>query len=143
MQRLAKFLGLTNSDRRLLIKTFVLLGWVRLGLGLLPWHKLRQFLSVLSLKNRQIHDLPTIEQIVWAVTVSSRYTPGGAKCLARALTTQILMSRYGYVGELRIGVAKGEQGQFLAHAWVESQGQIVIGYLQDLSRYTPMNGDIG
>ncbi|NET54236.1 MAG: lasso peptide biosynthesis B2 protein, partial [Merismopedia sp. SIO2A8] len=62
----------------------------------------------------------------------------GVKCLARALTTQVFMSRQGYSPQLRIGVAKGEGGQLEAHAWVESQGQVVIGYLGNLSYFTPL-----
>ncbi len=64
--------------------------------------------------------------------------PGGAKCLARALTTQVLLNRQGYLPDLRIGVAKATAGQLEAHAWVEYQGRIVIGQLNDLSRYLPL-----
>jgi hypothetical protein len=39
---------------------------------------------------------------------------------------------------LRIGVAKGEAGKLEAHAWVESQGRIVIGGLRDLPYFTPL-----
>ncbi|NEQ84407.1 MAG: lasso peptide biosynthesis B2 protein, partial [Moorea sp. SIO2I5] len=57
------------------------------------------------------------------------------KCLARALTSYTLMVQYGYVPQLRIGVAKGESGQLEAHAWVENQGLVVIGQLPDLTRF--------
>jgi hypothetical protein len=78
----------------------------------------------------------TIDQIVWAVSVASRYLPGEVKCLARALATQILLHRYGYTATLCLGVAKGEKGQLEAHAWVESQGEVVIGGLSNLSSFT-------
>jgi hypothetical protein len=48
------------------------------------------------------------------------------------------MTRHGFSPQLRIGVAKGETGKLEAHAWIESQGKIVIGYLKDLSRFTPL-----
>jgi hypothetical protein len=106
---------------------------------------LRRFLERLSQVNPERQDVGeqqgctlTTDTIVWAVDIASHYMPGGVKCLARALTTQVLMSRYGYSPELRIGVAKGERGQLEAHAWVENQGQVVIGYLGNLSRFTPM-----
>ncbi|MDJ0795941.1 MAG: lasso peptide biosynthesis B2 protein [Calothrix sp. MO_167.B12] len=140
MKRLSKFLSLTHTERQLFMQAFVLLGLVRLGLWLLPFETLRRLLVIINQANplglRQYS--PTTDQIVEAVNRSSRYLPGNAKCLARALTTQALMNRCGYSPELRIGVAKGEQGQFEAHAWIESQGQIVIGHLKDLSRFTPM-----
>lgn len=138
MKRLRKFLILTARERQLLIKAFVLLGVIRLGLWLLPFPVLRRLLATINQANPQPSHAPNTEQIVEAVNRSSRIMTGDAKCLARALTTQALMLRCGHSSEFRIGVAKGEKGQFEAHAWVESQGRIVIGNLTDLSRYTPM-----
>jgi hypothetical protein len=140
MKLLYKLLRLKNSDRLLIINTFVLLFSVRLGLWLLPFKSLRQLLNKFShsLKPSQNYYKKDLNQIIRAVNVSSRYMPGGVKCLARALTTQILMSRYGYSSELRIGVTKGTEGKLEAHAWIEYQGKVVIGNLQDLSRFTPM-----
>lgn len=40
-----------------------------------------------------------------------------------------------YTSQLRIGVAKDGRERLKAHAWVESQGKIVIGNVQDLSRF--------
>jgi hypothetical protein len=37
---------------------------------------------------------------------------------------------------LRIGVSKGVKGNLRAHAWVESQGSVVIGELADLSGFS-------
>lgn len=140
MRRLSKFLSLTSSDRQLLINTFVLLGLVRLGLWLLPFQSLRQLLTRISQATHLPQEVDPTElgKVVWVVNLTSRYQPGGVKCLARALTTQVLISRRGYSSELRIGVAKGEQGQLQAHAWVESQGQVVIGHLSNLSEFTPL-----
>jgi hypothetical protein len=39
----------------------------------------------------------------------------------------MLLARRGYPALLHIGVAKGKEGQFQAHAWVESEGKVVIG----------------
>ncbi len=138
MQRLLKFLYLSSGDRRLLLKSFILLGLVRLGLYLLPFTTLRRALVSISrvTSSRQEINQTEVAKLIWAVNQSSRYMPGGVKCLARALTTQVLMSRRGYPSELRIGVAKSESGQLEAHAWIESQGQVLIGHLQDLSRFT-------
>lgn len=85
----------------------------------------------------QVTNLVSVCKIAWAVNAVSRYMPG-VKCLARALTTQVLMSRYGHSCELRIGVAKGEKGTLEAHAWIEHQGRVVMGYLADLSRFIPL-----
>ena len=139
MKRLCKFLNLKPSDRQVLVSTVFLLEAIRLGLWLLPFQTLRRFLASIVQQTAELHETTqvSINKVVWAVTVASRYIPG-VKCLARALATQVLLTQRGYVSDLRIGVAKDGQGQVEAHAWVESQGRIVIGGLADLSRYTPL-----
>lgn len=140
MKKIFKFINLTTKARHLLLKTVILLGLVRLGLWLLPFSTLRQLLDKIrqlsskSLKATQIE----ISQIVWAVDLSSRYCFGEVKCLAKALTTQILMSSYGYCSQLQIGVAKSKQGNLEAHAWVENEGKVLVGHLPDLCRFTPL-----
>jgi Transglutaminase-like superfamily len=71
------------------------------------------------------------------VALASRYVPT-ATCLAQALAGQTLLAQQGEPAVLRIGVAKNEAGKLEAHAWVESQGRIVIGASLDLCRYTQL-----
>jgi hypothetical protein len=140
MKQLCKFLHLKTSDRQLLIIAFALLLAVRLALWLLPfstWHRLLARLKQAKANLQQAESISTGE-VVWAISIASNYMPGGVKCLARALATQVLLSWLGHAAEFRIGVAKGEAGQLEAHAWVESQGQVVIGALGNLSRFTPL-----
>jgi hypothetical protein len=69
----------------------------------------------------------------------------GVKCLARAFTTQVLLSWENQPSRLCIGVAKSESGKLDAHAWVECQGKIAIGNLADISRFTllpPLEGEM-
>jgi hypothetical protein len=140
MQQLRNFLKLTMDDRLLLLNTLVLLAAIRLGLWLLPFKTLLGLLPRLS----QITFTPNLShsallnKVVWAIDVSSRYMPGGVKCLARALTAKVLLDRLEHSPELRIGVAKDNQGTLEAHAWIEYQGQIVMGNLKDLSRFVPL-----
>ncbi len=145
-----QYIHLGKSDRQLLLAAFFLLGLIRLGLLLLPFQTLQKLLVRISKPIYQT-DLnyhngigdrvspKSISQIILGVNRSSRYMPGKVKCLARALTTQVLMSQHGYSPQLRIGVAKGKSDRLEAHAWVEEQGKVVIGYLQDLARFTPMS----
>ncbi|GAB1545530.1 hypothetical protein NUACC21_82060 [Scytonema sp. NUACC21] len=115
---------------------------MRIGLWLLEFRILLKILKKINGAKFLIPIDPTnlvsVGKIVWAVNVASRYMPFGVKCLARALTAQALMNRYGYSSELRIGVAKGEGGKLEAHAWIEYQGRVAIGNLIDLSRFTPL-----
>lgn len=140
MGKLRKLFSLSFRDSGFLLLTWMLLAVIRMGLFFLPFRVLLRILKTISRSSTQCSPDITdaMRRTVWAVQVSSCYTPGGAKCLARALTTKVLLSWWGYGSELRIGVAKGESGSLQAHAWLEYHGQIVIGQLQDLSRYIPL-----
>ncbi len=77
-----------------------------------------------------------IRRAVWAVLVASRRVPG-ASCLTQALAAKLMLARCGVPSQLRIGVARGEQGNFQAHAWLEAVGQVVIGDV-GLERYATL-----
>jgi len=116
------------------MESYLLLTAIRLGLWLLPFGKLQQILGRISSSPKLAQELQ-IKQIVIAVDRSSKYSPGNVLCLARALTTEALLTRYGYSPLLKIGVAKGKQGKLEAHAWVEEQEKVIIGDLQDLDKF--------
>jgi hypothetical protein len=142
MKRLHRLLRLSREERNLLAITLVLLGAMRIGLWVLKFRVLLKIVKKISQPNFFVltpsTNLVSVGKIVWAVNVTSRCMPYGVKCLARALTTHVLMNRYGYSPELRIGVAKDEEGKLEAHAWVEYQGEVAIGNLKDLSRFIPL-----
>jgi hypothetical protein len=139
MKLLFKLLRLHKIERQLLIQTFILLGLIILGLRWLPFQKILDILANISQAfSRQQPSTIRLEQIVHAVELSSNYMPGEVLCLPRALTMQVLMRHQGYAPQFRIGVAKGKEGNLEAHAWVEYQGNVVMGYMSDLSRYTPL-----
>lgn len=133
MQRMHKFLRLPSPDRRLLVQSAFLLGAIRLGLWLLPLGTLRRFLARMT---PGTHQAP-MDSVTWAVAVASRYVPL-VTCFNQALATQVLLRRCGHPARLRIGVARSERGPLQAHAWVESEGRIVFGGPENLSRYTPL-----
>lgn len=145
MHRLHKFLGLPPADRRLLLKAALLLGAIRLGLWLLSFQSLRQLVARLAQTSTRLRDadLSSISRVAWAVATVSRFMPKTHTCLTQALATQVLLGRRGHPTHLRIGVARSPAGQLQAHAWVESEGLIVIGRLDDLARYSslpPLDG---
>jgi hypothetical protein len=137
MNRLHKFLGLPLADRRLLLKAALLLGAIRLGSWLLPFQSLRQLVAGLAQTSSRLRDADrlSIPRVAWAVATVSRNMPK-ATCLTQALATQVPLGRRGHPAHLRIGAARSPAGQLQAHAWVESEGTIVIGRVDDLSRYT-------
>jgi hypothetical protein len=139
MEQIRKFLGLSPADQYLLLKSVFLLGMITLSLRALSFQTVRRLLIGTRQRTVGVHftDRPSADRIAWAVGVAGRYVPA-ATCLPRALAVRMLFKQQGYPARLYIGVAKGDRGQLEAHAWVESQGRIVIGNSRDLSRYTPL-----
>jgi hypothetical protein len=69
-------------------------------------------------------DVP-VAHIVWAVRTTAAYIPG-ATCLTQALAAKYQLDRSGRRTRIHIGVAR-ENGNFLAHAWLECEGETVLG----------------
>jgi len=136
MSHLRSFLRLSSSERSLLFKAALLLGGIGLGVKLLPFRTLRRLVDLLRSPAEEPATVEwfSVEKIAWAVELASRYVP--ATCLSRALAAQVLLTRRGHPALLHFGVAK-EAGQFSAHAWLESEGQVVVGG-HELERYTPL-----
>jgi Transglutaminase-like superfamily len=139
MGKIVKFHRLSSREKCLLLNAAFLLVLTKLGLSLLSFQTLLRLHCKLTHKptRGQDHDASSPAELIWAVDTASRYIPRCA-CLARALTAQVLLRWYGQKGDLRIGVVKGEGGTLEAHAWLESEGRILIGALHDLARYTPL-----
>jgi Transglutaminase-like superfamily len=117
---LSKLAALPAVRRKLLFQAFATLVRSRLAVWFLPLTRLR--------KGRTISDCTgaTVQQIVWAVGVASRFVPS-ATCLVRAFAAQNLFARHGHTSDMVIGVAKGAAEPFAAHAWVEHEGSVILG----------------
>lgn len=75
-------------------------------------------------------------EVAWiASRVGARLLPK-RPCLTQALVTQFFLWRRGDdTTSMHIGVTKGEDGGLLAHAWVEHEGQVIIGGTGSPERY--------
>lgn len=140
MEQLSRLYQLSWQQRKVLLYACLLLNGIRLALWLLPFGQVRILLERGAAIERSHQSPATVSVgfIVRAVKAASRYTPGGAMCLVRALTTQSLLGRYGYPHELRIGVARNAANGLEAHAWIEYKGQVIIGELNRLNDFQPL-----
>ena len=136
LKKLLNFLRLSPADRFLLIKSCILLGLIGLGVFLLPLKPILTQIDRLKPRKGLQNGREAIPaaRISWAVSKAGRFIPW-TKCLAEALTVKALLAREGIASQLRIGVDKCGENQIKAHAWVESQGEVVIGNMPDLSRF--------
>ena len=68
-----------------------------------------------------------INQTRWAIEMVGLRLLKDGPCLTQALAMQFMLKRSNLPANLCIGVAKGDGGRLLAHAWIESEGRVVIG----------------
>jgi hypothetical protein len=141
MIKIAKFFALPAPDRALLFQSLTAIVAMRAGVWMLPFARARRLADAMSHPMRANSSCvrPSPEKIAWAVATASRAVPSGGNCLVRALATGIVLKRYRYPSELKIGVMKPVDGHFGAHAWLESGGIVVIGDFE-LDRYMPLGG---
>ena len=110
---------------------------VRLALWLLPFPATRRYVA--SIRPRSISvagDPATVSNLVRAVRASSRLVPH-ATCLTQAIALHYLLARRGRQGRIHIGVRRRASGGFESHAWVELDGEVVIGG-EDLASFVPL-----
>ncbi len=138
MRRLGRFAGLPPAQRRLLLLAALLLPLTYVALRIVP------FASLLSVAQRLVRPLRNAalppDRVVWAVLAAGRRVPGGRHCLTHALVTHILLRRYGYDSQLRIGLMPIPGHTFRAHAWVERDGLVLTGGAPR-SAFTPLRAN--
>jgi hypothetical protein len=108
---------LSGVEARLLAEA---LGWVtlaRLALWGLRFRTAWVACRKLARAWRRRPSPPPPELIEEAVRRACRLVPA-ATCLPRSLAFSVMLGRYGYPAQVRLGAAR-EGERFLAHAWVE------------------------
>ena len=132
------FTSLDRSDRRLVLEAISLMGLVWIGLRLLRFLTLRRILdhyagSPTTGDARQ-SDGGAIAQVRWAITGVAARFPVSATCLVQALAGDAILRRKGLPSELYIGVRVRANSAvpFAAHAWVECEGGVAIGGIENL-----------
>ena len=134
MRSFARFVRLPPGDRRLVLAAAGSVAAVRVALWVLPFRSVLGVIRSVGASRRA--GAVTPERVVWAVEAAARGVPR-ATCLVRALAAQALLARRGHPSQLRLGVARGASQAFEAHAWLEQDGQVLIGGGSE-GRYVPM-----
>jgi len=131
---------LSPRHRALLCKAALRLLLIRFGLAVLGYRRFHQFLA----QHARSHAASTrqcfeqVEQIVWALSTAATVVLNKKSCLPLALTAQFWLGRCGVPTNLRIGAMRDESGRIQAHAWIEQQGQIILGGSPSIGQYKLM-----
>ncbi len=132
MRRIAKFFALAQADRRLLIHAWLAVWAFRAALWVAPLRVVRRLAARCSSRPR-LRPAPSRRRICWAVATAGRYVPRST-CLVQALAAQFVLARHGAPSHIHIGVAQDAQAGFQAHAWLECDGEVLMGKF-DQGRY--------
>jgi hypothetical protein len=128
----------SGADKLLLLRCLSVVAATRLGLVLFSYRTVRGWIP--DHAQREPAASETVRRIGWAVRNAARLVPG-ASCLTQALAAQYLLARAGCRSQLQVGVAQDPSGRFLAHAWLISDGRVVIGGTsRELARYSLLHG---
>ena len=126
---LRKFLSLPGERKLQLLHCWLLLWGVRGALLVLPSQALLAW-AKRSLRPDRISSPEERRtegrKLAAMVAQCSRAVPG-ARCLARALTLQVLLGHRGHPCDLHIGVARSPREGFTSHAWIVLDGEVVLG----------------
>ena len=140
-RRLAKFFRLSFSDQRLLMRAALAVVSAKLAIRTLRLPAASA--AVMRLQRLGLQRLGWIvgparaDRIVWAVEIAGGAIPGMKNCLVQAVAAEAMLIRAGHPCELRIGAAKNGPRELIAHAWLESEGRVLIGNFE-LDRYAPL-----
>lgn len=137
---LRKLPRLEPRDRRAVVTAGVLTATIRTLLAVLP---LRTVLRLVERLAGPPADPPrradaAVRRLTWAVEAAGLRFLRRNRCLTQALVGLVLFRRSGLDVTLRIGVARREPATHLtAHAWLESDGTVLVGGEESPSRYVP------
>src|SRR6185295_14632373 len=118
------------------VRAWIILLAADVGLRLLPYPRLERLLAAPRRETTAGEEV--IPRLAWATAAAARHHLYTMRCLPRALCLRWLLGRYGIAADLRIGVARQEEG-LDAHAWVEWRGRPVGEDLGVAERFAPLD----
>lgn len=113
-----------------MVEAWLLLWVCRVGLWTAPFPQVLRGVQFCAghLRSRRALDADCVANAVHrALPLTLR-----ASCLTQALAGWVMLTRHGAVSRIRIGVTSPQQEGFRAHAWLESEGRVILGNVADV-----------
>lgn len=132
---LLKWANISGSAKIKFLQAGFTLVLIKMGLSILQFSTFRKLFYRIS-KSETKKDLnpQQISEVVWAVNTAANVIPLELVCLPRALATKYLLRKVPSLS-LEIGIEINPDKAFEAHAWVEKEGEIIIGDWSDSISY--------
>lgn len=126
MSLLGKWRALAPPDRKLIVEAAWWFVAIRIALRLLPFAKLARYAGRRH-EGRPADRSLAPGRIGWATAAVARRLAPPRSCLAQALTAQVMLGRRGRPAAVRFGVQREGGGSIEAHAWLECEGEVLVG----------------
>ncbi|PFN07045.1 lasso peptide biosynthesis B2 protein [Bacillus cereus] len=137
MKKVRKFLALNKKTKLLFVETFFLLGWARI-LKMIPFSKVAPFLGKKEVETTfalNEWNKETLKEISRAIHIMSQHTFWESQCLVKAMAAMKMLEKRGIESTLYLGMAKDEEGELIAHAWLRSGSYYITGS-EGMERFT-------
>jgi len=130
-----KFIALTFREKMLFLEAFYYQMTTGLLLKVIPFRLIpRLFKNKEQVPDRsgarRRQTKHPIQQILihikTAIQRSGSYSPWKNKCLVSSLAARRMLNRRKILSQVSLGVAKGEDGRVIAHAWLKSDGFEIV-----------------
>jgi hypothetical protein len=138
--RLTKLACLNADEWRILLAAAWLLPATALSLRVFGYRRTRAWMErhVSPNKSEPTDAAAEAARVTRLVSVAAHHGAYRANCLRQALVAWWLLGRRGIGADLVIGVRKDAHG-FAAHAWVEFNGEVIIGGADSPERFRSMH----
>ncbi len=134
MRSLKRFWELPSDEKGWLIEAFLLLGFYRAAIALVPLKRLLRPMHVYDPASEpppertQESTLRTARRIGRSILRAAGHTPWQSRCLVQALTASSMLRRRRIGGRLYLGVQNAQTSSPLqAHAWSRHADAILTG----------------
>ena len=127
LRRIKQFNQLPKAEKCILFLAWQRSWQVRISLWLRSYKETRSRLEDrFTSQENKLENSVSAERIAYLVMAASKWVMSST-CLTRALVGEWLLKEAGFNPSLHIGVKKGEEKDFEAHAWLEMDGEKLIG----------------
>ena len=125
--RALKFLRLPLGSKVLLLEAWITLGLCRGMVLTLPFRWIVPRLRARLPDSAHVSGQAEARAVGWALQVAGKYTPWKSTCLAQAIAGKRMLHRRKLPSTLFLGVRKGEEDEFEAHAWLDCDSITLTG----------------
>jgi hypothetical protein len=141
LRRIKRLGMLSSADRRLLIRAYIWLGLIGLGLRVVGFQRLivrmQRTAVAASSTVRPADALGQSRRYARWLHTAARFHPMRPRCLQCSLVLHRWLRQAGLPSELRVGVRKDGM-ELKAHAWVEPEGEVVNDWPESVAEFTPL-----